>query len=438
MHPAPGPDERRLIDVEETLPIAQTLPLSFQHLMAMFGATVLVPLLFKVDPGVCLLMNGIGTLIYSFVTRGRIPAYLGSSFAFIAPTLLVMKPFGDDVQTGFAHAQGGFIVFGLFFIVVSTIIRYAGVDWIRILFPPAVMGAVVAVIGLELAPVACQMAGLIKTPETPAHAVPLSMFTLLVGLVGSLVFRGFLRIIPILVAVVCGYLLALCMGAVDFHAVQEASVFALPRFSTPVFDLNAVLIIAPAYMVVLAEHIGHLVVTGNIVGRDLVKDPGLHTSLLGDGISNFISGFTGSPPNTTYGENIGVMAITRVYSVWVIRIAAVIAIVCSCVGKFSALIRTIPVPVMGGICILLFGVIAVAGIRILIEQKVDYSRNVAMVLSSVVFVTGVSGARIDIGSVELKGMALSACTGLVLALVIHALERCGLLNETTAGEGDIT
>ena len=422
-HPTTLPNGRSIIDVGDRLPIAQTLPLSLQHLFAMFGATVLVPLLLHVNPAIALLMNGIGTLIYSFVTRGRIPAYLGSSFAFIAPTALVISSHG-----GFAHAQGGFICFGLFFVVMSFVVRWAGVTWLRVVFPPAVMGAVVAVIGLELAPVAASMAGLVGEKAAP-EAMVLSMFTLAVGVIGSLVLRGFMQVIPILTAVVAGYVLALVRGQIDFTAVARAPVFALPTFTAPVFDPQAILIIAPAFMVVLAEHIGHLVVTGNIVGRDLVEEPGLAVSLLGDGISNVISGFTGSPPNTTYGENIGVMALTGVYSVWVIRVAAVIAIAMSCLGKLAALIQTIPVPVMGGICILLFGVIAAAGIRMLVEQNVDFSRNSNMVLSSLVFVVGVSGARVTLGTVELKGMALAATVGVIVALLIHLLERSGLLNE---------
>jgi uracil permease len=424
---------RPLVDVEDKLPLLRTLPLSFQHLMAMFGATVLVPLIFKVNPAVALLMNGIGTLIYSYVTRGGIPAYLGSSFAFIAPTLLVMS------KGTFSQAQAGFIFFGLFFIVVSFVVRAVGTRWIDVSMPPAVMGAVVAVIGLELAPVAAQMAGLAPFPAKEgemvkpftmdAVTVAVSMFTLLVGIFGSLVFRGFLKIIPILTAVVAGDVVALVVGKVDLGPIGRAPWFAAPHLSGPTFDLNAVLIIAPAALVVLAEHIGHLIVTGNIVGRDLVKKPGLHLSLLGDGISNVVSGFTGSPPNTTYGENIGVMAITRVYSVWVIRGAAIIAILASFLGKFAAAIQTIPTPVMGGISMLLFGVIAAAGIRVMVEQHVDFSRNENMVLSAVVFVMGVSGARITLGSVELKGMALAAVVGIVLALIIHALRKAGLVNE---------
>lgn len=413
---------QRIIDVDEKLPILETLPLSFQHLMAMFGGTVLVPLILKIDPAIVLLMNGIGTLIYSLVTRAKVPAYLGSSFAFLAPAILIIS------RSGFNHAQSGFIFFGLFFIVTAIIIRLVGIKWLEIIFPTPVMGAVVAVIGLELAPTACGMAG-VCVPGPDPDTVVIALFTLFVGVLGSLSFRGFLQSVPVLIAIIAGYLLALSMGKVDFTPVMKAAWFSFPKFSAPVFDASAIINITPACFVVLAEHIGHLMVTGNIVGRDLIKDPGLHTSLLGDGISNFLSGFTGSTPNTTYGENIGVMAITRVYSVWVIRVAAVVSIVIACFGKFSALVQTIPESVMGGICMLLFGVIAVAGIRILIEQKVDYSKNYNMVLSSIVFVVGVSGAKIFLGPVEIKGMALSAFIGIALSIIAYLLSKVGMLNE---------
>ncbi|MDS1029932.1 uracil permease [Bacillota bacterium LX-D] len=424
---------RRTIGIEEKLSFWETLPLSFQHLMAMFGSTVLVPLLFHINPAIALLMNGIGTLLYTFITKGGIPSYLGSSFAFIAPTLLIMS------QSSYSHAQSGFIFFGIFFVLVSFIISAVGTRWIDICLPAPVMGAVVAVIGLELAPVAAQMAGLlapsaavgqvVQAFQPDPNVIMVSMFTLLVGIFGSVIFRGFLQIIPILIAIIAGYVLALFKGMVDFTPVAQAAWIKMPSFSAPVFDVNAILIIAPAALVVLAEHVGHLIVTGNIVEKDLIKKPGLHLSLLADGISNMISGFTGSPPNTTYGENIGVMAITRVYSVWVIRGAAILAIIISCFGKFAAAIQTIPTPVMGGISILLFGVIAAAGIRMLVEQKVNYSKNYNMMLSAVVFIIGVSGASIKLGAFELKGMALAAAVGIVLALVLHMLKVCGLLND---------
>jgi len=425
---------RRVIGIHEKMPILESIPLSLQHLTAMFGATILVPILLGVNPSIALLMNGIGTLIYSWVTKGGIPAYLGSSFAFIAPVMLISANYG-----GFAHAQSGFIFFGLFFVVISWVVYKWGIKWIDVVMPPAVMGAVVAIIGLELAPVAARQAGLAPWPANVGQVVSaytpdtntliVSLFTLIVGIIGSVLFKRFLAVIPILFAVVAGYLLALAMGMVDTAAISNAAWFALPKFQAPVYDTNAILIIAPACIVVLAEHISHLIVTGKITETDLMKNPGLHRSLLGDGISNIISGFTGSPPNTTYGENIGVMAITRVYSVWVIRGAAILAIAFSLIGKVSAAISTIPGPVMGGITMLLYGVIAVQGLRIFVEQKVDFSKNSNMVLGAITFVVGVSGASIMIGSVELKGMAFAAIVGVVLSLIFWGFKKLKLMNE---------
>ncbi len=427
---------RHTIGIHDKLPVLQTLPLSFQHLAAMFGATILVPILVGVNPAIALFMNGIGTLIYSWITKGGIPAYLGSSFAFIAPIILISTSYG-----GFNAAQSGFIFFGLFFILVSFIVKKWGVKWIDIAMPPAVMGAVVAIIGLELAPIAVQQAGLAPFPTAVGETVQpftmdkdvviVSMFTLAVGVFGSVLFRGFLQVIPILIAVIAGYILALTKGMVDTELINNAGWFALPTFHSPTFSLNAVVIILPACLVVLAEHISHLIVTSKVTDEDLMKEPGLHRSLLGDGISNLLSGFAGSPPNTTYGENIGVMAITRVYSVWVIRGAAILAILFSLIGKISAAITSIPMAVMGGITILLYGVIAVQGLRILIEQKVDFSRNSNMVLGAVTFVVGISGASVKLGTVELKGMAFAAVVGVALALIFWGLKKLKWIEETT-------
>jgi len=426
--------EKRTIGIHDKLPLLQSLPLSLQHLTAMFGATILVPILLGVDPSIALLMNGVGTIIYSLVTKGGIPAYLGSSFAFIAPVMLISSSYG-----GFSHAQSGFIFFGLFFILISFVVMKWGIRWIEVVMPPAVMGAVVAIIGLELAPIAVQQAGLaagstavgqvVQPFVMNSNVVIVSLFTFIVGILGTVMFRGFMQIIPILFAVIAGYVLALIMGLVDTTAIANAPWLAFPHFQAPVYDTNAILIIAPACIVVLAEHISHLIVTGNITGEDLMKKPGLHRSLLGDGISNVISGFAGSPPNTTYGENIGVMAITRVYSVWVIRGAAVLAIAFSFIGKISAAISTIPTPVMGGITMLLYGVIAVQGFRMYVEQKVDFSKNRNMVLGAVTFVIGISGAVVNIGTVQLKGMAFAAVTGVVLSLIFWLFDKLKLMND---------
>lgn len=412
---------QRIIQVEEKLPILQTLPLSLQHLFAMFGATVLVPILFKVNPATILLMNGIGTLLYLFICKGRIPAYLGSSFAFLSPVFVILP------QYGYNAALGGFIVVGAIFTLVGLSIKVIGTKWIDVVFPPAAMGAIVAVIGLELAPVAADMAGLTAKTLDP-KVITVSAFTLLVTIFGSILFRGFLSVIPILIGILAGYVLAFSMGMIDLNIVANAPWFAAPTFYSPEFNLAAIATIVPAALVVIAEHIGHLVVTGNIVGRDLTRDPGLDRSLLGNGLSTIISGFLGSTPNTTYGENIGVMALTKVYSTWVIGGAAVIAIVLSFVGKLAAAIQSIPVPVMGGVSLLLFGVIAASGIRMLVESKVDYSLPRNLILTSVVLIIGISGAYITIGTVTLKGMALATVASIFFSLSFKVLDVLGLTN----------
>ncbi|MBF7084438.1 uracil permease [Desulfallas sp. Bu1-1] len=413
---------KREIQVEERLPLLQTLPLSLQHLFAMFGATVLVPIIFKVDPATVLLFNGIGTLLYLVLCKGRIPAYLGSSFAFISPVMVVLDKYD------YGSALGGFIAAGLVFSAVALIIGVAGTGWIDVVFPPAAMGAIVAVIGLELAPVAAGMAGLTAEKPDPA-VITVSLFTLAVTILGSVIFRGFLAIIPILLGIIAGYVLSFFMGLVDLTPIKEADIIAVPTFYTPEFNPAAIAVILPAALVVIAEHIGHLFVTSNIVGRDLAKEPGLHRSLLGNGLSTMLSGFFGSTPNTTYGENIGVMAITRVYSVWVIGGAAVMAILLSFVGVLAEAIRSIPQPVMGGVSLLLFGVIAASGIRMLVEAKVDFGKARNLILTAVVLIVGVSGAQVNIGAVSLKGMGLATVVSIILSLTFKLLDVLGLTSE---------
>ena len=405
----------RVIAVDEKLPLLQTIPLSLQHLFAMFGATVLVPILFKVNPATILLFNGIGTLFYLFICKGRIPAYLGSSFAFISPVFVILP------QYGYEAALGGFIVVGAIFSLVALSIKAIGTKWIDIVFPPAAMGAIIAVIGLELMPTAAGMAGL-NTEQLDTNTIIVSIFTLVVTIFGSVAFRGFLAIIPILIGVISGYILAFFLGLVDLAPIESAAWFAMPTIYTPQFNFSAIAIILPAALVVIVEHIGHLIVTGNIVNKDLTKDPGLDKSLLGNGISTIISGFFGSTPNTTYGENIGVLAITKVYSIWVIGGAAVFAIVLSFVGKLAAAIQSIPVPVMGGVSLLLFGVIAASGIRMLVESKVDYNKPSNLILTSVVLGIGVSNASISIGTVTMKGMALATIVAIVLSLSFKVID----------------
>lgn len=421
-------EQRRIIQVQEKVPLAQGIPLSIQHTFAMFSASVLVPWLIGINPAVVLLMNGIGTLIFIFITKGISPAYLGSSFAFLSPAFLIIA----NPNMGYEYVLGGFVVTGLIFCAVAGIIKLAGPGWIDVLLPPAAMGPIVALIGLELAGTAASNAGLILSDtytKLDPKFVTVFLVTLLLAVFGQVLFRGFLAAISILIAIIAGYLVSLALGIVDFSAVSEASVFALPNFTFPVFDISAILIVIPASLVVISEHIGHQVVTSQIVGRDLIKDPGLHRSLLGDGISTTLSGFVGAVPTTTYGENIGVMAVTRVYSVWVIGGAAVFSIFLAFIGKASGLIMTIPSPVMGGVSFLLYGMIAASGLRLLVEKKVDYSRARNLALSSVVFVTGLSGAFVQIGEVQLKGMALATIVGMLLSLLFYIFDRFNLTND---------
>lgn len=428
---------QRSIGVHERPPAATSLMLSLQHLFAMFGSTVLVPNIFGVDPAICLLMNGIGTLLYILVTKGKIPAYLGSSFAFLGPAGAVIASQAAD--GGYAAALGGFIAAGVIFTIVAFIVQAAGTRWLDVVFPPAAMGAIVAIIGLELVPVAAKMAGYIPgdgadsaTWKMDPDTVILSTATLAVTVLGSVLFRGFMRIIPILFGIIFGYVLAYFMKMTDFSGVDAANWLQAPTFTTPEFHWTAIIAITPAALVVIAEHIGHLIVTGNIVDKDLSKDPGLHRSMLGNGISTILSGFVGSTPNTTYGENIGVLAITKVYSTFVIGGAAVIAIVLSFFGKFSEIISAIPGPVMGGVSLLLFGVIAASGLRMLVESKVDYSRPTNLFLTTIVLVIGLSGVKLTIGDVSFSGMALATIVAIVLSLLFKLFEVLRISNDNEA------
>lgn len=406
------------------------LPLSIQHLFAMFGATVLVPFLFGINPAIVLLMNGIGTLLFILITKGKAPAYLGSSFAFLAPGNAVIAQFGYE------YALGGFIAVGFIGCLLAFVIKKFGVKWIDVVLPPAAMGPVVALIGLELAGSAASTAGLLDEVINMNNVI-VFMVTLLVAVIGSVCFKKFWSVIPILVAVVAGYVTAVCLGIVDFTPVMEASFFALPNFSTPKFNLNAILMILPVVLVIASEHIGHQVVTGQIIGRDLIKEPGLDRTLLGDNLSTMLSGFLGSVPTTTYGENIGVMALTGVYSVQVIAGAAVLSIICSFIGPLAALIQTIPNPVIGGISFLLYGMIGVSGLRILVDEKVDYGNSVNMMLTSVVFVVGLSGVTIQFGSVALTGMILAALVAMIMSLAFYIFAKLHWLNEESSEPKDM-
>ena len=417
--------ERKVLGINERPPLTQWIPLSLQHTFAMFSASVLVPILFGIPASIVLLMNGIGTLLFIFITKGKAPAYLGSSFAFLAPAFIVID------KMGYEYVLGGFICAGAIFSIVAILIKFVGVSWIDAVLPPAAMGPIVALIGLELAGSAANTGGIVSVDGSAIDPQMVIVFvlTLALAVIGQVVFKGFAAAIAILIAIVGGYGLATIMGMVDFTPVLNAKLFALPAFTAPKFDLTAIIIIIPASLTVISEHISHQIVTSQIVGRDLVKDPGLHRSLLADGISTMLSGFCGSVPTTTYGENIGVMAVTKVYSVWVIGGAAVFSILLAFFGQVSALISTIPGPVMGGISFMLYGMIAASGIRLLVDKQVDYAKPRNLAMTAVVFVTGLSGAAIQIGEVQLTGMCLATIVGIVMGLVMFVLDKTGLSND---------
>ena len=415
--------EKRIIQVDEKVPVKMLIPLSIQHMFAMFGASVLVPFIFGINPAIVLLMNGVGTFLFIFITKGKAPAYLGSSFAFLAPAGVVIAKYG------FEYAQGGFVVVGLCGCILAFIIYKFGTKWIDVVLPPAAMGPVVALIGLELAGSAASTAGLVGVEKIKMSNVIVFLVTLGVAVFGQVLFRGFLSVIPILIAIIAGYAASACCGILDFTEVAQASWFALPNFHLAKFNAQAILTILPVILVIASEHIGHQIVTGKIIGRDLIKDPGLHRSIFADNFSTMISGFIGSVPTTTYGENIGVMAVTGVYSVQVIGGAALISILISFCGKLSALISTIPGPVIGGISILLYGMIGTSGLRILVDNHVDYGKNRPLTLTSVIFVVGLSGLSLNLGNVQLTGMVLACVVGMVMSLVFYVLDRFHLTND---------
>lgn len=421
-------EERKFYAVEDHPPLKEAIPLSVQHLFAMFSASILVPHIFGIHPAVVLFFNGVGTLLFIFITKGRSPAYLGSSFAFIAPTLLILS----NADMGYRYALGGFVASGVVMIVIALIVHFFGTAWINLLLPPAAIGAVVALIGLELAGTAAEMGGVLITEANPSIEAPrLAVFllTLLVAILGSVIFRGFLSLIPILIAIIVGYIGAAMLGLVDLTLVQEADLFSIPHFTTPKFDWGAMMIVLPATLVVVSEHIGHQIVTGKIVGRDLLRDPGLHRSLFADGLSTMLSGCGGSVPTTTYGENIGVMAMTRVYSTYVIGGTAVLSIVLAFIGKVAGGIQSIPPEVMGGVSFLLYGMIGVSGIRLLVDAKVDYNRPRNQALTAIPFVVGLSGVSVQLGTVELRGMALATIVAILLGGLFYLLDALHLTND---------
>lgn len=417
---------KNFVDVEEKLPILKTIPLSFQHLFAMVGATILVPMLTGLSPSIALFCSGVGTLIYIICTKAKLPAYIGSSFAFIGPMMIATKNFGA------ASMLSGIIAAGIVYVIVAIIIKFTGIGWLNRALPSVVVGSVVIVIGLSLASTAVSWAGL-NPAQVPAGMEHISrglwilaaVITILIGVIGSMYFKGFAAVIPILIAMVVGYIFALIFKIIPETAIKEitsAPLFQLPPFLFPKLNWSAVILMAPVAFVTITEHIGHVYVTNNVCGRDFTKDPGLHRSILGDGLATCFAGLVGGPPNTTYGENIGVMAITRVYSVWVIGGAAIIAIVLSFIGPVSAILKNMPLPVMGGVSILLFGIIASSGFRIFVDDKVDFSKKRNLLISSVIIVIGIGGASIRFlmmgSTVEISGVALATLIGIILNLIL--------------------
>ncbi|MCM3759381.1 NCS2 family nucleobase:cation symporter [Alkalihalobacillus oceani] len=392
--------------------------LSFQHLCAMFGATILVPFLVDLSPAVALLSSGLGTLAYLLITKGQIPAYLGSSFAFIAPIISATALGGPE------GAMIGSFFAGLVYGIVALLIKQSGVKWILQILPPIVVGPVIIVIGLGLAPTAIDMAMNVDGAYSSLHFT-VALITLAITVIASMFFKGFFGLVPIMFGIIGGYVTAYFFGIVDLTPIGEASWLAMPGVIVPFvtyvpeFNWQIVAIIAPIAVVTIAEHIGDQMVLSKVVGKNFIEKPGLHRSILGDGVATMIASLIGGPPNTTYGENIGVLAITRVFSVFVIAGAAVMAICFAFIGKISAIISTIPTAVMGGVSILLFGVIASSGLRMLIDNQIDLGVKRNLIISSVILVLGVGGAFIQVSEdMQIPGMALATIVGIILHLVL--------------------
>ncbi len=412
-----------ILDVNDRPQPLQWCLLSFQHVFAMFGATILVPMITGFPVSVALFASGIGTLLYTLITKGKVPVYLGSSFAYISAVQLAVAALSGDVSA----AQTGLILIGITYVIVALIIKVIGKEWIDKLLPPIVIGPMIAVIGLGLAANAVSNAGFVADGDI-RHMV-VALITFLIAAFVSTKAKGFFKIIPFLCAIICGYILALAMGLIDFTAVQEAGWFSLPEFIFPVqigdfatyqfYFGPETWAILPVALVTISEHIGDHTVLGKICGRNFLKDPGLDKTLMGDGVATAVSALIGGPANTTYGENTGVIGMTRISSVYVTAGAAVIAILLSCIAKVSALISTIPACVLGGMSILLYGVIASNGLRVLVDNKVDFGKQRNLIIASAMLVIGLGGAVLPLGgAATLSGTALSAFVGIVLNLVL--------------------
>ena len=412
-----------VLDIGDRPKPFQWLGLSLQHLFTMFGATVLVPRLVGLDPGIALVSSGLGTLVYLTITKGKIPAYLGSSFAFIAAMQMLMQTQGYP-----AIAQGAMTT-GLVYLIVAVIIQKIGAGWLDKVLPPIVVGPVIMVIGLGLAANAANSAMFNEVGNYDFRYVFVALATLALTIFFNMWFKGFLGLIPILLGIVSGYIVALLAGIVDLSLIANASWFSLPNFEipfvqyTPTLQLGAIVTMAPIAFVTMTEHIGHLMVLNKLTKRNFFENPGLSKTLAGDGAAQIVAGLIGGPPTTSYGENIGVLAITRVHSVFVIGGAAVFAVALGFVGKMSALILSIPNPVISGISFVLFGVIAASGLKILIENNIDFDRKKNLIIASVILVVGIGGLVLEIGTFTLSAMALATVLGIFLNLILPETSR---------------
>jgi len=420
-----------ILDVNDKPSSGQLITLSFQHMFAMFGSTILVPQLVGLSPAIALLTSGIATIIFLLITKFQVPAYLGSSFAFIAPILVAVNGLNESGQAiNPGNAMIGAVFVGLVYGIVSLIIWKSGYKWIMKLLPAIVVGPVIMVIGLGLSGVAVDMAMNITNADTGLKEYSFLHFsaalvTLFTAIVCTVFFKNIISTMPILIGLVVGYIYSIIIGIVDFAPIKEAKLFDSPDFLLPgvhydfVITTNILLVMVPIVIVTISEHIGHQLVLGKVVERDYIKEPGLHRSLLGDGLGTLVSALIGGPPKTTYGENIGVLAITRIYSVYVILGAAVVAILLSFFGKAMAVISTIPTAVLGGVSILLFGIIAASGLRMLVDAKVDFGNSRNLVIASVILVIGIGGAKFIVTeALSIEGMALAAIIGVILNLIL--------------------
>ena len=434
--------QKMVYDINEMPPMKEAIILAFQHLFAMFGATILVPILVNLAAGkevltipVALVTSGIGTLIYILCTKGKSPVYLGSSFAFIVPIAVASK------KAGIAGAMTGIMAVGLIYIIVAIIIKIAGKKWLEKLLPPVVIGPMIIIIGLGLAPSAISQIGLADGTTIDFKVVAVALISFLVTAIVMTKAKGFFKVIPFLIGIITGYIVAICLGMVDFKPVAEASWISIPKFKVLFKDyqlnFTALITIAPIALVTLCEHIGDHTSLSHIIGRDLIKDPGLEKTLLGDGIATFVAGLLGGPANTTYGENTSVVGMTKVASVKVIGLAAIFAIIIGFLGKFTALVSTIPNAVLGGVSLLLYGFIAINGLKVLIKNQVDFEESKNIIVASSMLVLGLGGAAVAINSGDLSltisGMSLSAIVGIILNCVLPGKEKpiANLIKEDT-------